>query len=417
MWLLLLAALAAAPASGQSVFEDRTVVAITVEGLKHIREDVVQKQIATKVGAVFHQSVADADVVRLDKLGVFSEIHIEPEPGPEGVTVRIKVVETLRVLPAMALSITDANGASAGPAVKLLSVRGEPHAISVTSEFGGQTKFSISEESPYLTYDRLWHTTKLEYRDRTNTLEDFQQRELTLDARIGRRHTEHWRTGAMFQINHVEAVENGFTLSPSNSDTFYSVGAMSELDRRNQWTMPTRGWWNSSDVLFRFGTDEYVTVDLDVRRYQPIAERQTVLATSLLTLQSGTVGVSFPGYYRLALGGENSVRGWSANVRSGKNQFINSLEYRYTLLPTRSFTVAGINLYCGLAIAAFGDLGAVWDDSDQFSNSFIGGGGIGLRIYVPFVNMLRLDFAIGDGSWHTALGVNEKAVAQRLPVR
>ena len=62
------------------------------------------------------------------------------------------VVETLRVLPAVSIAVTDENGTSAGPAVKLLSVRGHPHEISLTARFGGSTLFEFSETSPELTH-------------------------------------------------------------------------------------------------------------------------------------------------------------------------------------------------------------------------------------------------------------------------
>jgi len=35
---------------------------------------------------------------------------------------------------------------------------------------------------------------------------------------------------------------------------------------------------------------------------------------------------------------------------------------------------------------------------------------------VPFVDVIRLDFAVGNG-FHTVVGINDKAVAQRNRVR
>jgi len=36
---------------------------------------------------------------------------------------------------------------------------------------------------------------------------------------------------------------------------------------------------------------------------------------------------------------------------------------------------------------------------------------------VPYVSLLRIDFAVGDGGFHRTLGINEKAVAQRNLIR
>jgi outer membrane protein insertion porin family len=196
-----------------------------------------------------------------------------------------------------------------------------------------------------------------------------------------------------------------------------SVGGITDYDTRDSWREPSRGWWNSVDFLWRSSTSSYGTLDVDVRRYQPVAPRQTIVATSLLTLQSGTLGRDIPTYARFAIGGANTIRGWNFDSRNGKHQFINSLEYRFTAVPTRTFRVLGFNLYGGVAVAAFADAGTAWDESAGFSDNAIGGGGIGLRLFVPFVNMIRLDLAFGDGHAHGLLGINEKALAARNRVR
>jgi outer membrane protein assembly factor BamA len=157
-------------------------------------------------------------------------------------------------------------------------------------------------------------------------------------------------------------------------------------------------------------------LNVDVRRYQPVATRQTVVATALLTVQSGVDGVDVPTYANYSLGGENTVRGQPFGAKRGKDQFISTIEYRYGILPTRGFHVAGLDFYGGLALAAFADVGSAWSDSDGFSDGFIGGGGIGLRVYIPYINMIRLDLSVGSGV-HAGLGINEKAVAQRNRVR
>ena len=46
----------------------------------------------------------------------------------------------------------------------------------------------------------------------------------------------------------------------------------------------------------------------------------------------------------------------------------------------------------------------------------VGGGGIGLRLYIPYVSMLRFDLAAGRGV-QGGFGIGEKAVAQRTRPR
>jgi outer membrane protein assembly factor BamA len=413
LWLA--ASLLTVPLAAQS-HEGATIAAVTVVGLRHIKESVVRDQIATRPGRPYSQAVADIDRIRLDRLGVFSDITLTPTQVGDAVHVNVTVVETLRVLPAISIAVTDEDGASAGPALKLLSVRGHPYDISLTARFGGSTLFEFSEASPKLTKTPLWHSAKLALRDRFNKLEEFNERSLDLDTRAGLRRSERFDIGAMFQVYRVSSDEAGVTISPEGVDTLVSAGAIAEYDGRNSRQDPSQGWWSSADALWRTGTGGYATLDIDVRRYQRLASRHILLGTSLLTLQPGTPG-AVPAYADYALGGSNTVRGWGFNARRGKNQFINSVEYRYTVADTRSFRVFGVGLYAGLALAAFGDAGTAWTESDDFSAGVIGGGGIGLRIFLPFVNMIRLDFALGDGDAHAHLGINEKSVAQRNRVR
>ena len=85
-------------------------------------------------------------------------------------------------------------------------------------------------------------------------------------------------------------------------------------------------------------------------------------------------------------------------------------------IPTRGYRLGGFNFYAGLAIAAFGDVGSAWSVPDDFTRNAISGGGVGLRLFLPYVNLIRLDFAFG-GSFQAVIGINEKAVAQRGRVR
>lgn len=400
-------------------FNGATIRAIVITGLQHIREQVVREQLDVRVGDPFHNDLIARNIQRLDRLNVFSRIDIDSAPQGDGVRLTVSVVETLRVLPAIAIAVTDADGVSAGPTIRLLSVRGRPHEVSMTARFGGSTLVEFKEVSPFLYNRRLWHLLRTTFEDRHNDLDEFGQQSVEVDGQIGARLSERSKLGALFNMYTVGSDVDGKTLSSSNRDWFVGAGALYEYDSRDLPTNPTRGWWNSADVLWRGGSGSYATMNLDARRYQPLADRHGLVVSTLLTLQSGTIGEDVPIYGDYSLGGENTIRGWPFGSRRGKNQFINSLEYRYVFVPTRNFRVFGISLYGGLGAAVFGDLGAVWSDPDELADRFIGGGGIGLRVVFPFVNLIRLDLSFGepDGHGRFQLGVNEKFVAQRNRVR
>jgi hypothetical protein len=94
------------------------------------------------------------------------------------------------------------------------------------------------------------------------------------------------------------------------------------------------------------------------------------------------------------------------------------VEYLHTLVPVTPFSVFGLNLYGGVQMAAFGDLGVTWTDRFAASDA-IDGYGIGLRVLVPFVDVIRLDVAFGEpgGGVTFGFGIALKADKQRDRVR
>ena len=214
---------------------------IVVSGLQHIRESIVLDQLDVRVGDRFDETVVPRNIQRLDRLGVFSRIEIVPSQDVDGVRLAIAVVETLRILPAVSIAISDANGVSAGPTIRLLSVRGVPHEVSATTRFGGSTLVEFKEVSPYLYTRRLWHLLRLTFEDRQNELDEFGQTSVETDGQIGARLSERSKVGALFNMFTVSSDVPGKTLSSPNRDWFFSGGALYEYDSRDLPTNPSRG--------------------------------------------------------------------------------------------------------------------------------------------------------------------------------
>ena len=81
------------------------------------------------------------------------------------------------------------------------------------------------------------------------------------------------------------------------------------------------------------------------------------------------------------------------------NQFIGTLEYTYVVQPVRAFTVKGLNLYGGLQLVGFADVGRAWgSDSAQESESAIRLATVVGRCstsapWCQYVDVIRLDVA------------------------
>ena len=106
-------------------------------------------------------------------------------PSGEGVQLEVTLTETLRMLPSVSVAVTDENGASAGPAVKMLSIGGQPHEISATTRFGGETLVEFNEVSPLLRDGGSGTAQNSRAAIDFNKLDEFDERVVNLDARIG----------------------------------------------------------------------------------------------------------------------------------------------------------------------------------------------------------------------------------------
>ncbi len=88
------------------------------QGLRPSTVDIVRRHLASRQGMPFHQATLLEDRRRLDALRLFSAIEIRPVAAGDEVVLEVDVKETLRLLPYVALSVTDENGLSGGPGVQ-----------------------------------------------------------------------------------------------------------------------------------------------------------------------------------------------------------------------------------------------------------------------------------------------------------
>jgi outer membrane protein assembly factor BamA len=411
------------PAPDESL-RGKIVKEIRISKLKYTKEKVVTRELASKVGEPYSEEKVSNDKLNLDRLRIFTSIEIEAIENGEGVILEVNLVETFPFLPTISLDVSEENGVSAGPGFRALNLFGRAISLSAAARFGGSTSVSAKMESPWTVGHPVGYVGEYTYMDRFNEIDDFHEVSNALDARVGYFLGKRGRIGGSFSFLSVNSETDGITLSPSNTDQIPGLEFFIGFDSRDLDSDPHHGWW-AEFVLgksgkFLGGDGNFWTYIFDVRRYQPLGDRHTLDFYSLTTLRSGQVDVDIPTYLEFDLGGSNTIRGWTLGSSSGKNQFINTIQYRYDVMKRRPFRVKGISLFMGLQAAVFSDFGIAWRDSSEFSyDNFIGGIGVGLRVLIPFVDVIRLDLAWGepDRGVHNYFAIEPKADRQRRRVR
>ena len=402
----------------------KTVREIRFEGLNRTREGNVLRELASQVGEPYTRRSAAADPERLDRLRIFSSYDIKVIEETDSVILEIRVKETFRFLPILSIDVSDETGVSVGPGFKAINLAGKQMFFSTAARFGGATDLETILRNPWFAGNHLSYQADFRYVDRFNELDKFEEQSAEFGFELGSYIGNSGRIGTRFKFVSLRSDMDGITLSETNHDKIPRLGFYLGYDDRDFWSDTRDGWWNEVEVSksggFLGGDGDFWTVNFDVRKYQRMATRHSIALFSLTTLQSGMVGVDIPIHQDFHLGGTNTIRGWSLDSSRGRNQFINTAEYRYSLLKPRSLSFKGLTLFFGIHLAVFGDLGIAWNENHEFNTeNFIGGYGFGIRFLVPFVDMIRVDFALGEPGrgLRSYVAIEPKPVKQRKRIR
>jgi outer membrane protein insertion porin family len=395
---------------------------IAIVGAKHTKEYVIRRELASRVGEPYLEANAALDVERLTRLGIFSGVEVYGRAASDGVMLTIDVVETFRFLPVVSVSISDENGVSIGGGVKMLNLGGHATYLSAVARFGGANSVQFTLENPWVIGNHLSYHIHYDHLERENKIFGFDEVSDEAYAEIQSYVRRNGRLGGRIMFETAHSDVSGKTLTADNRDNVASLGAYAIYDTRDEWNNPNTGWlgelaaWQSGI----FGTDsDFWRLVVDLRRYNSLGGRSTLGVFSMATLTTGSVGTDIADWQQFGIGGVNTIRGCGLGGVIGKNQFINTLEFRHTLLPQQGISVFGINLPFGLQGAVFGDFGSAWSEDDEFESSFIFGYGAGLRVILPYIDAARLEVAAGDKGEgiKVLVATGEKADRARWRVR
>jgi outer membrane protein insertion porin family len=398
---------------------------IRISELRHTKESLVRGALYSKVGELYGEKNEAMDRERLDRLGVFSSIAFTVFEEAGGIVLDVEVKETTPWVPLITADITDADGLTLGPGVKVVNLLGRGIYLSASARFGQAATAEVLSESPWIAGGRWAYRFQGRYRDGYDDLREFDEKSLELDLLLGKPLANNMGYGIRLGFLSLGSDVDGVTLSEGDRDETPSLGIVVGYDNRDLWSNPHEGWLLQAEVRKNGGVlggdGDWWSLIYDVRRYQPIRPRHTLQLASYATFQVGDVGTDIPSYQTFFIGGTNSVRGWDTGSREGKNELLNTFEYRWDVKEPKAFTLLKkFTAYIGIQVALLADVGLAWDDQDEItSDNIIGGVGAGIRLLIPFINVLRFDVAYGErgASSNLHIGGLEKVEKQRERIR
>ncbi len=379
-------------------YRGQVIMEITIAG-NHVTKDwVIGREVWASEGKELDPDLVQEDITRLENLAIFGSVLVTIAPIEGGVTLNYSFTEMPWIIPYPAMSYTEENGFSLGVGVASPNFAGRDIMLSGSAVFGGSTMYKISASNPWITGNHVSAGVLAFHQTRRNELLDFNQTSDMVNLNSGKYIGQNGRLKVYGGYYGVGSDQPNKTLSADNHDDLWFGAVSLGYDGRDSWRSPHKGWHNEVALLYMGGAANTWTVGVDVRRYHPVGERQTIATGPYLGLQSGTVGEEIPEYMQYFIGGANSVRGYELEKLGkeifGKNQFLYTLEYRYLAIPTRPVKILKWTFSLGLELATFGDVGVAWSDPAEFNlDRTRSGYGVGVRLLVPGLDSLRFDVA------------------------
>jgi outer membrane protein assembly factor BamA len=378
------------------------VDSITVTGTKKTRPIVILREMETRPGDALNQHILDRDLRYIGDLGLFANIEVHADSVSFGhCNLRLEVLERSRYFFKLIYPILeyDFNRKEYGYGVKWndKNFRGRKESLNLTykRDSSDDDNASFGWFAPWIGWRRISLNFGLSYFHRGETPAKQSILERTggrasialplTDSRIT-------RTQVISSLA-VDRLRLGSLSGEKDDRVFVSPLLGFVFDNRNSPLKPDQGQYFATTILFSravTGRDQlFYRLNNDVRVFRKVVDGLILGVQSNLSYQFG----EYPDYVIFGIGGSGTVRGLNNSKFRGAHRWYQSGELRYALLPKKVFEMPLLGFIdIGLGVLVFADAGVVWDRQPEFGlNRFHSGFGVGLRLYSPYQDVVRLD--------------------------
>lgn len=398
---------------------EATVEEIQIEGNTKTKDYVILRNMNTKVGQVLKRRRLQKDLERLNSLGYFSSVNIDPEAGSEmgKVILVLKVKEEKTATATIGLGYTGGgsgavrSGISGAISLSERNFKGTGWAGNIQWQRGVTADaitagimnpaINSNRDSIALSVYRHKYMELSQAVQGSNPLQyayyDDQRTGGTLT--YGRPLSEDLTVYLTLKTEQIELMRSSISdYEPVGMFTGHSNSAIlsAVYDTRDDMFNPRSGRYISAAYQtaggFMGGDSQFDKAVVEVRQYIPIGKSSSIA----LRAWGGTLSGNSMTTEYFYVGGADSLRGYHDNIFMGTRMLVFNAEYR--------FPIAKIKILSG---AVFVDAGNAWfpgGESKLYTDA-----GIGLRLSLPTlgVGVIRLDYAVGDNGSRTTIGFGQ----------
>jgi len=381
---------------------------------------IIKRELETLPGTFFSIETMEEDLKRLEKLDLFSSVKVNIEKiQSNNLLITFIFHETIWFLAYPNPGYTEENGIEFGVGAKTVNLFFRDISLSLSTNFYGTRSIDFEFDWPWISFNHLSFYSYIIHQERDNILDNFKEKFTQYQFRMGSyfSKTLRWTLESenMFMQNlrildfsnpiHQNQVGTYRNITLTGSEDHINKLSVSLIyDSRDSYRNPLKGSLNEVKFIhaggFLGGDAHFSQLEMSCEKYFYVSEKQTFLAAILSDITFGKPGVDFPYYLDYHIGGVNSVRGYYSDHREqlyGKNQFLLTLEYRYTLFNHFELSLYQFHISFGMGMSLFLDSGTASSSiSKYFSSTWRHGIGFGINFLVPYVDIIRIEFAINE---------------------
>lgn len=384
--------------------DGKIVREVLVFGNNHTKAIVVRREMRLTEGVVFQSEDLWLDWERIVDLGLFANVEVEAVESGDGVLVVVSVNERPRwfATPIADYSLED-RSITAGFRVHLRNVNGLNQQLRSKIVYGARNSFTLNWSTPWIGSLRQSVGIDLGVDLPGGESDELRSSRLALSTTRFLGDFKRVRRGLTPFVGLEILRRDGTAPSGRVNQLAPSLGLGYFRDSRNVRIDPRRGSLLSASGEYAVGwvSDDlsYLRSFLDGRAFRSIGAF-VIAARARAVVTRGEV----PPYRKVGIGGPGSIRGQVDTVDFGDNVGTSSLELRFPILGKRRFTLPiplaprrVRNFDLRIDGVFFADVGSAWNDVPELRRATLyRGGGVGLRIFLPVLELARFEVAFDE---------------------
>jgi len=385
--------------------EGKPVTQVLILGNNHTEEVVFRREMLLTEGTLFSSDDLWHDWERIVDLGIFAHVEVDAVPSGDGVLVVVSVFERPRwyVTPTADYNV-DTKELALGYRMRIRNIRGLDQSVRSTAKGGTRDNFTLSWETPWVGDRRRQVRADLLVELPRDDPQDIRTNSIGISSTRFLGDFRKTRVGVTM-FGRLNRLQREGLLPEERLDQLNPViGVGTFRDTRDVRIDPARGTYAQASGSLSTGwtSDEisFFRTFLEGRLFQSVAGAAVVAVRGGTILTTGRV----PDYRTLGVGGDDSIRGQPRDVQTGSNVGRASLEIRFPILAQRRFSlpipfvpkrISNVDLRVDGEL--FADAGTAWNDAEGLADARVRSGfGVGLRVFLPVVELVRLELAFDE---------------------